>query len=236
MRVSFLKMTVMLAALGLGAVAAGAAVGDKGTMGYEFANLKGLDGKTYSLKDLRGKVVLMFVMQYNCGGCKANAPTIGQLAGKFQDKAFQAVAPEVNKGTDAQLHTFDASLRKLAPTVSFPILSGIPDSQIVSSSAGAVWKNYNSLRDVYFVIDHTGKITERQDGNRGNSMPTANFTKLETAINQALEAIPTVVTPRKALRGALGAAPEAAEVFDAMGRNLGLVKRTPALLILTKGF
>jgi peroxiredoxin len=221
-----------------GAVAAPAAttLGQVGTSAYAFAGLKGLDGKTYSLMDLRGKVVLMFVMQYNCGGCKANAPTVGQLAGKFQDKAFQAVAPEVNKGTDPQLHTFDASLRSKAPSISFPILSGIPDSQIVSSGSGAVWKNYNSLRDVFFVIDDKGMIVERQDGNRSNSMPAANFTKLETAITKALAAIPTVTLPRKSLRAdAAGQSIAGMNIFDLRGRNLTNLGRAPATLVVSQG-
>jgi len=74
--------------------------------------------------------------------------------------------------------------------VDFPLLMGIPDSQIVSTNLGTKWTRYDALRDVFFIVDHTGKITARIDGNRGNFMGNDNLNKVKAGITAALAALP----------------------------------------------
>lgn len=169
-----------------------AAPGQVGTMAYEFTGLKDLNGKTYDLHDYRGKVVFIMTVQWNCGGCNANAPAIGELAMKFQGSTFQAFGPDINHATTTQLGTFEKNLKKTATDVNFPLLMGIPDAQIVSTDTGTRWTNYGALRDVFFVIDHEGKIVHRTDGNRGTSMGDTKAKALEAAITAAIANIPAV--------------------------------------------
>ncbi|MDB5104487.1 MAG: Peroxiredoxin [Fibrobacteres bacterium] len=172
------------------------AAGKVGEMAADFTGLKALDGKTYNLHDYKGKVVMVMTVQWNCGGCNANAPAVGALAYKFKDKAFQAFGPDINFATTEQLGTFDKNLKKTEPKVAFPLLMGIPKADIKDSikgtaNFGTVWVPYNALRDVYFVIDHTGKIMARIEGDRGNPMGAVKMKALEDSIAAAISRVPT---------------------------------------------
>ncbi|MEO7425312.1 MAG: redoxin domain-containing protein, partial [Fibrobacteria bacterium] len=151
------------------------AVGTVGEMAGDFNGLTDLDGAAHSMKDYKGKVVLLMTVQWNCGGCNANAPRVGSIAWKFHGKAFQAIGPDINNGTVAELRTFEKNLKKTADSVNFPLLRGIPAGQILSTNLGTKWSEYDALRDVYFVIDHTGKIVQRVDGDRGKATTEANY-------------------------------------------------------------
>jgi hypothetical protein len=173
------------------------AAGKVGEMATEFANLTGLDNKSYSLKDYKGKVVLIMTVQWNCGGCNANAPTVGAIAMKFQGKPFQAFGPDINFASRNNLGTFDKNLKAKAPDVNFPLLMGLTRTEIKDSLdnkggfLGTLWMPYNALRDVFFVIDHTGKIAARIEGNRANTMGADKYKALEDSIAAALSRVPS---------------------------------------------
>jgi hypothetical protein len=63
-RYSLLIMAVAL----LSVVGSAFAAGKVGEMAADFTGLKDAKGKAYSLKDYRGKVVLILTVQHNCGG------------------------------------------------------------------------------------------------------------------------------------------------------------------------
>lgn len=179
------------------AAAAEPGPGQVGAMAHEFTGLKDFAGKAYNLHDYRGKVVLIMTVQYNCGGCRANAPRIGKIAKSFQGKSFQAFGPDINFATATELGSFDKVLRGTDTALNFPLLSGlakpeIKDSVNNGSVLGTMYVPYNALRDVYFVIDHTGKIVFRMDGNRGNAVDESKYTALTNAISGAIASIPTV--------------------------------------------
>jgi hypothetical protein len=167
--------------------------------------LTDLDNKAYpTFADYRGKVVLLMAVQYNCGGCKANAPRIGKIAdslGAGHASQFQAMGVDINFGTVANLRTFDLLLKQNASTVSFPLLRGLtrynsatnPTGEIRDSLApgtttviGTLWIPYYSLRDVFFVIDAAGKIVYRLNGNRSNAVTETDYRALANAITTAL--------------------------------------------------
>lgn len=186
-----LRMGILaLSIAALSATAGAAAIGQVGATAWEWTDYKGIDGNTYSLKDYQGKVVFLFVLYYNCGGCKGDAPKMGQIAYKYQGPNFQAFGVEVNPGTYASLlpgdMTFSQKLTSLAPKVNFPILIGIPDSDRVHVTLGNKWTRYDALRDVFFVIGKDGKIVHRTDGNRANAMPDTGFVHTDAAIAAAL--------------------------------------------------
>jgi peroxiredoxin len=167
------------------------AIGKVGDMAADWSGLKDLDGKTCNLADYKGKVLLIMTVQWNCGGCNANAPRVGQIAKQFAGKNFQALGPDINHGSVANLRTFEKNLKKIATDVNFPLLTGLTEPAIVNTDTGTKWAPYNALRDVFFIIDHTGKIVGRVDGNRGNTMGEANYKKVEDAITAALANVPT---------------------------------------------
>jgi peroxiredoxin len=172
-------------------VAAGAAlaVGKVGEMAYEWTNLTDLDGKKHSLVESRGKVVLLATVQSTCGGCQGNAPHIGTIIKKHQGATFQVYGPDVNLGDVRALKTFEALVTKSDTSIHFPILKGA-DSQLVNAADGKKWTKYDAYRDVYFVLDHTGKIVFRSDGDRRKAMDSARFVSLDSAIAKAIANLP----------------------------------------------
>jgi peroxiredoxin len=167
------------------------AIGKVGEMAGEWAGLKDLDGNTHNLADYKGKVLLILTVQWNCGGCNANAPRVGQIAKKFEGPNFQAIGPDINFGTVPNLRTFEKNLKKIATDVKIPLLTGLKAPSIVSTNLGTKWTEYDALRDVFFIVDHTGKIVERVDGNRGGATTEENYKKIEGAIAAAIAKVPT---------------------------------------------
>jgi len=50
--------------------------------------LKGINGKTYNIKDYRGKVVLLDFWASWCGPCKISIPHFEKLYSQYKDKGF----------------------------------------------------------------------------------------------------------------------------------------------------
>jgi peroxiredoxin len=227
-------------ALGLLVAGNALAAGKVGEMAYDFTGLKDPKGKVYNLKDFRGKVVLIFTVQYNCGGCRANAPRIGKMAKNFQGNSFQALGPDINEAKPDQLGQFEVVLRGEDSSLNFPLLSGlkkpndIKDSLSGSANFGTLWTPYDALRDVYFVIDHTGKIVYRLNGNRGSAVATTSYTALENAIADAIKKVPTVSlsigNPSRGL--CLQACKQAGRYSFILGSNAVLANKNAALKIL----
>jgi peroxiredoxin len=191
------KSVAVIAGAVLLAAGSALAVGHVGDMAAEWSGLKDLNGKTHALKDYQGKVVLLMTVQHNCGGCRANAPRIGQIAKGFQGAKFQAVGPDINYANATDLGSFGKLLKGTDTSLNFPLLSGLKAPEIKDSikggaNFGTMWVPYDALRDVFFVIDHTGKIVHRLDGNRGSAVDAGKYTALTAAITAAIAAVPTV--------------------------------------------
>jgi hypothetical protein len=209
MKPAFLKgLGPLLVAAALGFSPVVAAEGDVGTEAYSFTGLSDLAASptTYNLAEYRGKVVLLVVFQWDCGGCVANAPKFGRLADTLRsgmpDSKFQAIGAEIRTASYAQIQSYRNSLTANGtlnvnfPTVKVPYDSGISGKGVTgdpTDANGTKWKRYNSYRDVYFVINHSGVITARVAGNRQNAMTTVKYDSLRTALNAALAAAPASV-------------------------------------------
>jgi hypothetical protein len=191
----FSVFALAFTASAFGAPAFGQAVGQAGAMAYAWPGLKDLDSNTVRLQDFYGKVILLSTSMASCGGCRANAPFIGAIAQKFAGKPFQGLGVFVYEASPASFRNFEALLKKSAPGLIYPLLHGIPAGDFYD---GGKWKPYDAGRDVYFVIDHTGKIVHRIDGNQGSTMGEARYQELENAISEALNNIPTAIAPRPA--------------------------------------
>lgn len=184
-------MCVVFAGAVLLTVGSAMAIGKVGEMAADWSGLKDLDGKTCNLSDYKGKVLLIMTVQHNCGGCLANAPRVGQIAKKFEGPNFQAIGSNINKGNAAQIKTFETELKSIEKNIDFPLLTGLVEPAIINENNVSRWAPYDALRDVFFIIDHTGKIVGRVDGNRSDYMGDAKYKQIEDAITAALTKIPS---------------------------------------------
>jgi hypothetical protein len=176
--------------------------GEVGTQAFPWSGFSDLapSPTTYSLTQYQGKVRLLVVFQYNCGGCVANAPKFGRLVDTLERGAdsakFQAIGAEINVATYANIQTYRNSLTNTgALTLNFPLVKVPNDTAISTDGVGTKWRRYNSYRDVYFVINHDGIITARIEGNRQNAMTNVKYDSLRMALNAALAAVPASLTP-----------------------------------------
>jgi hypothetical protein len=203
MKKSLFAALLLAGAGSFGASATHAAEGDVGTVAFPWTNLSDLapSPTTYSLSQYSGKVVLLVVFQYNCGGCVGNAPKIGRLADTLyrssQGAKFQAIGAEIATAAYANIQSYRNSLTDSNRLViNFPTVKVPHDTNIsASDGTGEKWKRYNSYRDTYFVIGHDGLIKAKIVGNRGNAMSSTLYQNLRTALNNALAAAPSSLSP-----------------------------------------
>lgn len=250
----------------LGISSAIAAEGDVGTQAHAFTGLSDLapNPTLYNLADYQGKVVLLVVFQWDCGGCVANAPKFGRLVDTLErgpDSAkFQAIGAEIRTATYTQIQSYRNSLTNSNtlsfnfPTVKVPYDSGISGKGVTGDpvdNVGTKWKRYNSYRDVYFVINHAGIITARVAGNRINAMTNVKYDSLRLALNTALAAVPASVgSPSgKALQGlkitqrgsmitfdpGSSQAPVSIRILDLQGRNVRSLTVQPSRILVWDG-
>lgn len=180
------------------AVSKALAEGEVGTQAFSWTGFSDLASSptTYSLSQYSGKVVLLVVFQYNCGGCVGNAAKIGRLADTLDrgpDSAkFQAVGTEISTATYANIQTYRNTLTNSGTlSLNFPLVKVPRDTAIAATDGtGEKWKRYNSYRDTYFVIGHDGQIKARVAGNRANAMSAVKYDSLSTALKSALAAAP----------------------------------------------
>lgn len=182
--------------------------GEKGSTAFQWSGFSDLapSPTTYSLTQYSGKVVLLVVFQYNCGGCNANAPKIGRLADTLQSgkpgSKFQAVGAEIYTANYTQIQSYRNNLTNTgALNLDFPLVKVPSDTNILTDGIGTKWKRYNSYRDVYFVINHAGVITARIEGNRSSTMTNVKYDSLRTALNAAIAAVPANVLAGGAASG-----------------------------------
>jgi len=221
-----------------GAISAFGAEGDVGTPAFFWTSYKALDSVAYpnpagfSLTSVRGKVILLDVFQFNCGGCRANAPQVGRLADSLGSGRagipFQGVGAEIANGTFLQIQTsFNSQLKSLAPNLIYPLVHVPWDTAITSDAIGTIWHRYNSHRDVYFVIDHTGIIRARIDGNRGTAMTVAQFASLRTALITAIANVPTGIIFQSRGKNSVKTQAVSLKILDLQGRTLHDGVRAP---------
>ncbi|MDA8169689.1 MAG: TlpA disulfide reductase family protein [Nitrospiraceae bacterium] len=119
---------------------------------YGFS-LKGVDGKTYSLSEFRGKVVLLNFWATWCGECVKEIPSLERLEARMKGQAFTVLSVSVDDSEEA----LDKFLRKTP--LPYPVLRD-PERK-VAFDLYAVFGLPAS-----FLIDKNGNLVERIYGSR----------------------------------------------------------------------
>jgi thiol-disulfide isomerase/thioredoxin len=132
--------------------------------------LKDMDGKPHSLKDYRGKYVLINFWATWCPPCRREMPSLEVLYRKWHDKPFMVLA--INQWEDPDLVFSYMGQLDVFPT--FPILF---DRDSAISQAFGVKGLPTS-----FVVDPEGRVIMRAVGGREFDHP-----ELERTIGELLE-------------------------------------------------
>ncbi len=141
---------------GLAALTLGFALLGAGTASAEPASdftLRDIDGKSVSLSDLKGNVVVMSFWATWCGPCKEEMPHLQKMHGELKDKGFTVLS----------IATDDArSAGRVKPYIkkngySFPVLLD-RDSTVIGT--------YNPPMTLPYtvVVDQQGEVVKRHSG------------------------------------------------------------------------
>ncbi|MBI5756068.1 MAG: TlpA family protein disulfide reductase [Nitrospirae bacterium] len=114
--------------------------------------LKDVANKKVSLKDFKGKVVMLNFWATWCGPCRVEMPSMEKLYRQFREKGFVILAVASGDDTDS----VDRFVKDY--NISFPALI---DSNLVVSDSYKVW----ALPTTYF-INAKGQIIGRAHGGR----------------------------------------------------------------------
>uniref|UniRef100_A0A7V4G7S4 TlpA family protein disulfide reductase n=1 Tax=Desulfobacca acetoxidans TaxID=60893 RepID=A0A7V4G7S4_9BACT len=109
-----------------------------------------VDGKEYSLSQLKGKVVLINFITFFCGPCREEMPDLDKLHQELKDKGFMVVG--------IGLSSDPTQLRFLVKQLNlhYPLLAG----------TDAVGKAYGNVEVVptTFIVDRQGNIKHKITG------------------------------------------------------------------------
>lgn len=117
---------------------------EEGFLAPQFA-LYDLNGKMVSLRDFRGKVILLNFWATWCPPCKREIPSLERLYQIRKDKNFEVLAVNVDRGSHSQIASFAEKQR-----MSFPIL--------LNSEGGVGDKYQVQAIPTSFLLDKKGVI------------------------------------------------------------------------------
>lgn len=145
--------------------------------------LEDLSNTNYKLSDNRGKVILVFMVGYNCSQCLASAPTVkSKLIDEFSDNnKFQAIVIDVWDGSKSAVQSFKNSTNLDA---------------IFLQQGSTVASSWSTTKDRLFVIDTDGKMVFK-----GTSAARSDADAVKTALKNALSNLTTAVNNLDELDG-----------------------------------
>ncbi|CAN7248675.1 thioredoxin family protein [Pseudoduganella sp. LjRoot289] len=129
-----------------------------------------LNSAPLTLKQLRGKVVLVDFWTYSCINCIRTVPYVRAWAGKYRDQGLAVV------GVHTPEFKFEQDLTNVNAAVGrFQI-----DFPVAVDSNHSIWQAWgNRYWPAYYLVDADGKIRYKQFGE-------GNFDKMERAIQSLL--------------------------------------------------
>jgi len=123
-------------------------------------SLETLDGKTVSLADFRGKVVMVHFWATWCPPCVEEMPTLEQLARSMSAKDFEILAVSEDEGGAAAVNAF---MQKNG--LSIPVLL---------DPSGQTAKRYGTFKfPETYVIDREGVVRDKAIGPRDWRVPSS---------------------------------------------------------------
>ena len=116
--------------------------------------MKGLDGATHDLAQLKGRVVLINFWATWCPPCRREMPSMERLSQALKGEAFSVLAVDVGEGPDI----IESFTSQLDTALTFPILLD------QNSRAMQTWK-VAGLPTTY-LVDRQGRIVSSAIGGR----------------------------------------------------------------------
>jgi thiol-disulfide isomerase/thioredoxin len=117
----------------------------------EFA-VKGMDGKTVSLAEARGKVVLLNFWATWCGPCRMEVPDLVQLQTKYKDR-LQVIGLVIDDEDDAAVRNFARRY-----SINYPIAMATNEMRFLFGGVPAL--------PTSFIIDAQGRVVQKHIGLR----------------------------------------------------------------------
>jgi thiol-disulfide isomerase/thioredoxin len=123
-----------------------------------------LNSKPLSIKELRGKVVIVNIWVHSCINCHNSLPTLREWYKKYKDQGLEIVGvhtPEFE--SDKDLAQTAASLKE--DGVTWPIMQ---------DNNEATWKAYNNqFWPAFYIVDRNGMIRSTHAGEISSRYPRA---------------------------------------------------------------
>jgi thiol-disulfide isomerase/thioredoxin len=138
------------------------------------------NSKALSIKELRGKVLLVNIFVHSCINCHNSLPTLRDWYQKYKAQGLEIVGvhtPEFESDKDA----VQASASFKRDGVTWPV---------VQDNAEATWKAYNNRYwPAFYLVDRRGNIREIHEGEISSRYPAA-IPGLEATIQKLLREQP----------------------------------------------
>lgn len=132
------------------------------------------NGKTYSLKDFKGKVILLNIWASWCTGCQAEMPELLNLQDEYKAKGLSIVAVSVDSSKDKAVEF----LKKLEEKNKMKINFIVPYDK-----EKAITKDYKPRgMPASYLIDKNGKLAKIFLG----SFTSSNMSVLKSAIEETI--------------------------------------------------
>ncbi len=124
--------------------------------------LKGLDGGSHTLSDLRGKVVLVNFWASWCPPCREEMPSMQRLYAELAGRDFEVLAVNVGEREET---VFSFTRGEIAAELEFPIL--------LDPAAEVIERYPAPGLPATFVVDRQGRLALKAVG--GREMDSAKF-------------------------------------------------------------
>ena len=163
MQKPIVAFAAVLAAALVGLSATGAQTSSKPAPDFVVSG-QWFNSKALSIKDLRGKAVLVNIFVHSCINCHNSLPTLRDWYKKYKDQGFEIVGvhtPEFESDKDA----VQAAASFKRDGVIWPVFQ---------DNAEATWKAYNNRYwPAFYLVDRRGSIREIHEGEISSRFPNA---------------------------------------------------------------